>query len=184
MSTYEKIASVVIGVFLVFVIIFSYHEIKEPTETGASKSGSRFDDSFGQDFKIGVYGNLVSEQVSGGMEGECAALQPVIMGALHDIEERLNAGDTFEVNERTLKLFCNREAQIVLSDVNGNKLILEKVPFARTIPSQGTDADIGTRVRINATSVSTGAPTPDKPTTFGDVFIPDRFLDSSTSTGN
>ena len=184
MSTYEKIASVAVGVFLVFGIIFSYHEIKEPPEMHGSRSGSRFDESLGQDFKIGTFNTLVSEHVSGGTEEGCGVIQPVIMGALHDIEERLHTEDIFQVNERTLKLFCNRNAEVTLSDASGTMLILKKVPFERVVPPQGTDADIGTRVRINATVVRKGAPAPTDPTTYGDVLIPDRFLDSATSSGN
>jgi hypothetical protein len=184
MSTYEKIASVGIGILLVFVIIFSYHEINESPDTQEPHQSSRFDESLGQDFKIGDFDTVEGEHASGGMEENCEPLQSVIMGALHDIEERLERGNTFEVNEQTLELFCNKNAEVTLSDASGTMLLLQKMPFTRTVPPQDTDADVGTRVRINATVVPKGGPTPTQYTTYGDVLIPDRFLDNATSSGN
>lgn len=181
MSTYEKVASVLIGLLCVFGIIFSYHEIKEPSEHAAPGTGSRFDESVGQDFKIGAFDTVVSEQGGGGQEEGCDPLQSVITGVLHDIGNRIHSGDAFEVNERTLQFFCNKQADITLRDASGTQLILHKVPFTRAIPAGGTDADIGTQVRIEATIVPSGANVPVKATTYGDELIPDQFLDKDTS---
>jgi hypothetical protein len=190
MSTYEKIASVAAGILIVCMIIFSYHEIKEPPEHDSGTSD--FDQSVGQDFKIGNFSTVVSEQSSGGPEDACEPLQPVIIAALHDIKEHLETqkisnysngtGDIFEINEPTLTLLCNKYVQIILADSAGNKLLLQKIPFMRAIPPQGNPIDIGTEVRINATFTPLGSPTPSDPTTYGDILIPDRFLDIATST--
>ena len=192
MSIYENIASVVVGILVVVLIVFSYNEIKEPPEgQGEPRPNSGFDQSVGQDFKIGPYASVVSEQTSGGPEENCSALQPVIIGVLHDIKERLEhqkayngTEDAFEVNEPTLRLLCNKTVTITLADSSGNKLVLQKAPFALAIPPQGGAADIGTRVHIDATLVAAGGPTPTQPTTFGDELIPDRFLDMATSTSS
>jgi hypothetical protein len=195
MSTYEKIASVIIGIVIILTIIFSYHEIKEPSEgLSGVKLSSDFDASLGQDFKIGSFATVVSAQSSGGPEDNCEQLHPVIVAALHDIEEHLETHDildlvtgaeeTFEVNQQTLQLFCNKSAEITLSDSKNNQLILQKVPFTRAIPPQGSADDIGTEVRINATVVPAGAPAPSVPTTYGDILIPDRFLDATTSSSS
>ena len=189
MSTYEKIFLVLIGILLAFLLFFSYHEIKEPSDQGGrTRTESDFDKSLGQDFKIGPYTIVVSEQSSGGQENNCAPLQPVIIATLHDIEEHLELLEhsapteyAFEVNQQTLQLFCNKNAEIVLADTGGNKLLLQKIPFVRNIPPQSGASDIGTEVRINATLVPLGSATPGQPTTFGDILIPDRYLDTATS---
>ena len=181
MSTYEKIASVLLALLLVGVVVASYREFKEPGHSLRGTESSDFDASRGQDFKIGVYNSIVDEQSSGGEESNCAALQPEIIGALHDIKQRIDSGGDFEVNEPVLQLLCGKTAQITLSDSGGNRLILQKVPFVRAIPQGGTAADTGTRVHIDATVVPAGAEVPKKPTTYGEVLIPDRFLDNATS---
>ncbi len=192
MSTYEKIASVGIGILIIVMIVFSYNEFKEPPEQpSGSKGGSHFDESLGQDFKIGSFTTVVSEKSSGEMEDNCETLQPVIIAALHDIKEHLkreknsalplDMKDIFEVNEPTLQLFCHKNAEITLTDNNGNRLLLQKLPFVRVVPLQSTAADIATEVRINATIALVGAASPVQPTTYGDVLIPDRFLDTATS---
>jgi len=171
---------------------FSYHEIKEPTrETGVSREGSGFDRSITQDFKMGPFVTVVSEKYFGGPEDNCEPWQPVIVTVLHDIKERLEAkkipaslagvGDVFEVNEPTLQLLCNKNVEIILVDNEGNKLLLQKIPFMRDVPPQGSVADIGTRVRINATVILVGESMPAEPTTWGDVLIPDQYLDMATS---
>jgi hypothetical protein len=180
MSTYEKIASVLLTLLLVGGIIASYREIKEP-EPARGPETSDFDASRGQDFKLGPYSTIVDEHTSGGQESNCTALQPEVIGALHDIKQRLDAGGDFEVNQPVLQLLCNKNAQITLSDAGGNRLILQKVPFTRVVPQGGTAADIGTKVHLDATVVPKGAAVPAQPTTFGEVLIPDRFLDTATS---
>lgn len=181
MSTYEKIASVIIAIFIVFAIIFSYHEIKEPSEGGMPPPhGSRFDESVGQKFTIGAFDTVVSEHGAGGQEDGCGSLQSVIAGVLHDISERLHAGNAFEVNDSTLQLFCNKQADITLTDASGTELLLRKVPFTRAVPPGDTDADIGTEVHIDATVVPEGASVPAQTTTYGDELIPDQFLDNDT----
>ncbi len=184
MSTLEKIFLAIIVILLVCMVIFSYREIKEPPEHPAGpKPASRFDESLGQDFKIGSFGTTTAQQSAGGKENNCEQLQPIIIGTLHDIEEHLEklipGGDrTFEVNEPTLQLFCNKTATVTLADGKGNTLLLQKMPFTREIPPQGAAIDIGTRVRIQATVVPAGSSgTSSVPTIFGDLLIPDRFLD-------
>ena len=186
MSTYEKIISIIIGVLLVAIVIFSYHELRESPE-GPGR-GPNFDESLGQNFVIGPFTTTVAEQSSGGLEQNCGPLQSVIIGALHDIMERLEThsilsiftGDTdaFEVDGETLQLFCNKNAEVTLADAAGHWLVLQKVPFTRGVPQGGTQNDIGTEVRINASIIPAGSSTPAQPTTYGDILIPDRFLDS------
>ncbi|HEY5383422.1 MAG TPA: hypothetical protein VIJ88_02615 [Candidatus Paceibacterota bacterium] len=195
MSTYEKIASIIIGIVLVALIIFSYREIKEPFgSSSVAKLGSDFDTSIGPNFTIGSFGTAVNEQSSGGLEDNCEQLQPVMVAALHDISERLEtrnlldlfigAAEAFEVNRQTLQLLCNKNAEITLEDSSGDKLVLQKIPFTRSIPPQGSPDDIGTEVHINATAAAAGAPVPTQPTTYGDILIPDRFLDTATSSSS
>ncbi len=167
MNTSEKIISVAIGILIVLLIVFSYREIKE------YRSG--FEESFGQDFKIGAFTAVVGKP-SGEQEENCEPLRPVIVTALHDICVHLGMQGTFEVNEQALQLFCQKNAEITLTDVHGNKLLLQKAPFVKKIPQQGTDADIGTDVRIQATVIPAGGPVPTQPTTYAEVLIPDRFL--------
>ena len=191
MSTYEKIATVALGILVIAMVIFSYRELREPPQYAQGPgAGPNFSESIGQDFKIGPFVSIVDEQSSGGLEANCDQLQPLIIGVLHDIKERLKhqkaytgTEDTFEVNEATLQLLCNKNAEVTLADAAGNKLLLEKGPFVRMVPPQGTPVDIGTEVRINATVISVGAPTSTQPTTYGDVLIPDRFLDATSSSG-
>ncbi len=185
MSTFEKITSILVGVLLVLILLFSYREFKEPSEQAeGSKTALRFDESLGQEFKIGPFATVVGEQSSGGPEAGCEALQPVIIAALHDIKKRLGTRDIFEVNEAALELFCQKNAEVTLADSGGNKLLLQKAPFTRAVPPQGSAEDIGTEVRINATLLPAGGLVPARPTTYGDILIPDRFLDTATSSGN
>ncbi len=192
MSTYEKIILAVIGVLLMVMVFFSYHEFKEPAEeTSEQRESSNFDKSLGQDFKVGPFVTVVNTEASGGLEDNCEAMQPNIIAALHDIKEyfvsqkapsySFEAGDTFEVNDATLTFLCNKNAEITLADTDGNKLVLKKIPFIRAVPKGGSAADIGTEVRINATVIPVGGEASLKPTTFGDILIPDRFLDTATS---
>ncbi len=193
MSTYEKIASAVVGVLLILMVIFSYHEFKEPTQHPALPGApSDFDDSIGQNFIIGPYASVVSEQSSATTEDNCSSLQSVIVAALHDIKEHLEhvrqgggpgAEDPFQVNQKALELFCHTTAVATLSDGAGNELVLEKIPFTRAIPPGGGPSDMGTEVRINATLIPAGTATstPAQMTTYGDELIPDRYLDSGTT---
>jgi hypothetical protein len=184
MSTYEKIVAAVVAVVLVLMVIFSYHEIKEPSGRGEGRIGARFDESRGQDFKIGAFATVVDEASSSDTEDACELQKPVIIAVLHDIKIRLEsqkilAGDSaFEVNDLTLQLFCHKDAAVTLSDKEGNRLVLHKLPFVRAVPPQSTAEDIGTTVRINATVIPAGVPVPKEPTTFGELLIPDRFLDA------
>lgn len=190
MSTYEKIASALLAILVVLMIIFSYRELTEPKERPGTELGSSFDDSIGPNFQIGPFVTLVSHQASGGMEENCAPQQPVIIAALHDIDVRLHdlepaamaGSDAFEVNKLTLQELCNKNVEIILSNARGDTLLLQKVPFKRGVPPQGSPADVGTEVRINATITPAGSSTPQQPTIFGDLLIPDHFLDLATST--
>lgn len=192
MSTYEKIASVIIAVFVVLMIIFSFHELREPSAfPHETHAGSDFDESLGQKFKIGPFSTITNEFVSGGTELSCTSLQPVILGVLHDISQRLTSvepalfssttSSAFEADQSILHVFCNANATVMISDPGGDWLILQKGPFTRAVPPSGTPADIGTDVRINATIVTKGVQTPTHPTTYGELLIPDRFLDTATS---
>ncbi len=192
MSIYEKIASVIIVILLVLMVVFSYREFREsPEQIGGPRAGPDFDESIGENLKIGSFATIVSEHSSGGREDNCETLQPVIVGALHDIKERLEhqkiyigVEDAFEVNKPTLQILCDKSAEITLADTNGNTLVLEKIPFEKVVPLRGSAVDVGTRVRINATLVPVGGPMPSQPTTYGDVLIPDRFLDVATSSAH
>ena len=193
MSLYEKIATLLIALLVLGGLVFSYHEYKEPVHEQGQEMGqgsnSGFDQSVGADFIIGPYTKTVSSQVAGGQEDNCTALEPVLIGTLHDIKERLEhlkayngTEDPFEVNQATLQLLCNKNATIILSDNASSTLVLQKLPFARIVPAGGSADDIGTEVRINATILPAGAAVPAQPTTYGDELIPDRFLDSATTT--
>jgi hypothetical protein len=188
MSISEKIIAALGGMLLILMIIFSVHEIKEPPDTTETKNTSAFDESVGQDFKIGSFATVKNETSSGGLENDCEQLQPILVGALHDIKERLEhqkiyvgIEDAFEVNQATLTVLCNKNAEITLVDGSGNSLVLTKMPFTRVIPPGGRANDIGTNVRINATVIPAGGPAPKEPTTYGEVLIPDRYLDDATS---
>ncbi|HUD02442.1 MAG TPA: hypothetical protein VMR46_00260 [Candidatus Paceibacterota bacterium] len=188
MSLYEKIATVIIVILVLIMVVFSYHEYKEPAHESASGPNSGFDQSIGADFIIGPYNRVVSSQVSGGLEDNCTELQSVFVGTLHDIKERLEhlktytgVEDPFEVNEATLQLLCNKNVTLTLSDASDNTLVLQKIPFVRMVPQNGEQDDIGTEVHINATLVPKGGVEPSQPTTYGDELIPDRFLDVATS---
>jgi len=192
MSTYEKIASFIIAVLVVVMIVFSFHELREPASPlHEQRTGSDFDESMGSNFKIGPFTTIVDEHVSGDIDPNYTSLQPVILGVLHDITQRLTSVDPalfssatssiFEADQSILQVFCNMNATVTLSDPSGDSLILEKVPFTRAIPPSGTPADIGTDVRINATVVPAGTQAPTNPTTYGELLIPDRFLDTATS---
>ena len=197
MSNYEKIASVIIAILVVAIVIISYHEIKEPPSVSpdsASRPGSDFDDSIGSNIKIGPFTSMVGEQVSGGIDPACTSLQPVILGVLHDIDVRLpsranapatdSSSTAFQVSQSMVQSFCNANADVTLADSSGDKLQLQKIPFRRAVPSQGTTADIGTSIRINATIIPAGAATPTAPTTYGELLIPDRFLDTDADGGH
>ncbi len=180
MSTFEKIASVIIAILLIGTLVFSYHELTERPEHEGPPPPD-FAHSVGSSLEIGPFGTLLSEQSSGGMEDNCQALQPVILGTLHDVDEHLEElgvyqSGTFEVNQQTLDLLCNKNASVTLSDVQGDKLILEKIPFVREVPPGGAPNDIGTDVRINATVILPGAVPPSSPTTYGEELIPDQYL--------
>jgi hypothetical protein len=186
MSTFEKIASVVVALLVIGVIIFSVHEIREPEHEEPQQD---FDQAVGQNFQIGPFATILNQDSSGGMEDNCDKLEPVIIGALHDIKERLEhlhyTGEfAFEVNQSVLQLFCNKQASITLADPQGDKLLLQKQPFTRAVPQGGSPADVGTDVRINATAISPGGLAPSTPTTYGEELIPDKYLDTATSSSD
>ncbi len=192
MSTFEKIASLLIVVLLLGILAFSAREFFEPEHENESlPAHSDFDDSRGQDFHIGPFMKIIDEQISGGTEDSCSLVQPVIIAALHDLDTRLkpvaasrgiSEWSAFEINEPVLALLCNKNVAITLSDDQGNKLLITKMPFARKIPSGGVTADIGTMVRINATIISAGAAAAELPDASASLLIPDRFLDATSST--
>lgn len=185
MSTTEKIGLAVIVLLLMGMSVFSYHEIKEPEN---HEQGPNFSESLGQEFKIGQFVSIMSETHSGGEELNCAKLQPVIVAALHDVKARLEEQNSmglfsdkqeiFEVSQETLKLFCNKNAEITLTDGSRNRLVLLKSPFQKGIPTQGTSDDMGTEVKISTTVISAGAAAPELPSVSGVILIPDRFLGS------
>jgi hypothetical protein len=188
MSTYEKIATLVIGVLVVSMLVFSYHEIKEPAAPELFNANSTFDTAVGKNFTINGYSSIASTTSAGGSENNCQALQPVIIAVLHDIAERLQKvsdshTDSIEVNMSTLQLLCQKNVEITLTDRLGDQLVLDKIPFLRTLPPEDTNpADIGTEIRINATVIAKGAQIPATPTTYGDILMLDRFLNEATTT--
>ncbi len=195
MNIYEKIALVIVGSLITPMIIFSFHELSEPLlNHEESEEPSDFDKSIGQSLEIGPFNKIADRNFSGGLEKNCQMLQLVILATLHDIKENLGEQNTlfqsddkpynsdFEVNESTLKLFCNKNANITLLDKDGTRLFLEKEPFVRSIPEDGTEIDIGTTVQINATVLYKDTPPSKERTTYSRILIPDRFLDLATST--
>jgi len=181
MSTYEKIASVLIGILVIVALVFSYHEITEPKGSD-HKRGPNFEQSFGQNFEMGTFTTILSQQSSGTEETNCKPLEPVIIVTLHDIDERLEElgvyrPGNFEVNKQTLDLLCHQNASLTLRNDAGEKLLLVKQPFIRSIPSEGNPDDIGTVIRIDATVITPGSVPPTKPTTYGEELIPDKYLD-------
>lgn len=197
MSTYEKIATVIIGtVVMLMAASFSYNEIREkslPIDGNRIQSG--FDRSVGQDLVIGTFATLIGTKTSGILENDCAPLQPVLIAALHDIKEHLehwgnpllsliDGRDAFEVSRSSLDTLCYENAEITLRDKDGNTLLLQKKPFTRAIPSDSSAADVGTRVHIDATIITKGTSTSTQPTTYADVLIPDRYLDAATAPGS
>ena len=181
MSIYEKIASGIIAIFIVAAVIFSYHEVTEPKGSDHER-GPNYQQSVGQDFKMGTFVTVLSQQSSGPMEENCKVLQPVILGTLHDIDVHLEELDVyqpgiFEVNQQTLDLLCHQNASLTLSDAQGDKLLLTKLPFQRKTPPGGSASDTGTDVRIDATVILPGTVPPTSPTTYGEELIPDQYLD-------
>jgi hypothetical protein len=182
MSTYEKIASAAIAVLVVAMVLFSFHEITEPKGSDHEREPN-FQQSLGPDLKMGAFTTLLDQRSSGPQESNCKQLQPVILGTLHDVDVRLEQlsvykPGVFEVNQRTLDLLCYQNASLILSNDQGAKLLLEKLPFKREVPSGGSSDDIGTDVRINATVILPGAVPPSTPTTYGEELVPDRYLDA------
>lgn len=181
MSTYEKIASVLVSILVIAMLVFSYHEITEPKGSDHER-GPSFQQSLGQSLKMGTFTTVLSQQSSGSVETNCKSLEPVIIATLHDIDEHLEElgvykPGTFEVNQQTLDLLCHRNASLTLSNNQGVKLLLVKQPFTRGIPPGGAVDEIGTDIRIDATVVTPGAVPPASPTTYGEELIPDIYLD-------
>lgn len=181
MSNYEKIASVLVGILVIAMLVFSYHEITEPKGSDREQ-GPNFEQSLGQDFEMGTFTTLLSQQSSGYIEPNCRSLEPVIIATLHDIDEHLEElgvykPGIFEVNQQTLDLLCHQNASLTLSNNQGVKLLLVKQPFTRGIPPGGTVDEIGTDIRIDATVITPGAVPPTSPTTYGEELIPDIYLD-------
>lgn len=186
MSTLEKILTALLAALLLFIVFFSMHEIGEPRGPFGGER-SEFDRSFGSNLRIGPFINIASEHSSGGPEANCETLQPVIVAALHDIKVDLeelriieSSPDSFEIDQPTLDLFCNREASLTLADGRGWQLLLDKVPFTRVVP-QNAPQDGGSEVRINATVIPLGGTPPGTPTATADVVIPDRYLEATSS---
>lgn len=182
MSTYEKIIAAIAATLVIVMLVFSYHEITEPKGSD-HEEGPNFAQSVGQDFKMGTFTTVLSQESSGAFETNCTALEPVIIGALHDIDQHLEAQGvyrpgTFEVNQQTLNMLCYQNASLTLSNDAGAKLLLVKLPFERKVPRGGGQEDVGTAIRINATVVLPGAVPPASPTTYGEELIPDRYLDT------
>lgn len=182
MSTYEKIASVLVGVLVIAMLVFSYHEITEPKGSD-HEQGPNFEQSLGQSFKMGTFTTVLSQDSSGSLETNCKPLEPVIIGTLHDIDVHLEElgvykPGVFEVNQQTLDLLCHQNASLTLSNDQGVKLLLVKQPFKRGIPAGGATNEVGTDVRIDATVVTPGAVPPTTPTTYGEELIPDQELDT------
>jgi hypothetical protein len=187
MSTLEKILTGLLALFVIVLVYFSFHEITEPHGGSFGGERSEFERSFGSIVRIGPFVNVVGERSSGGQEQNCEELQPVIVAALHDIKIDLQdlrlieeGPDSFEVDQATLDLFCNKEASLTIADGRGAQLILDKQPFVRVIPSAPEDA--GYEVKIDARFVPLGGSASANPTASADVLIPDRYLQTATST--
>jgi len=184
MSKFEKILAAVIAILVLVMVIYSVREIREPHD-GGSQPPSRFSQAVGTDFAIGPFNTVTSTRMSDTLETNCEHYQSVIIGALHDVKQRLEHMDaysgveeSFAVSSDALQVFCHTDATITLADESGNSLILHKLPFTRATPPGGMAEDIGTDVHIDATVVPAGQSVPATPTTFGDVLIPDRYLDT------
>jgi hypothetical protein len=178
MSNYEKILTLLVAILLV-VVLLNFHEAGERQPP----PGPNFMQSFGTEFHIGPYTTVVDRQSSGQQYPHCDELKNLIVAALHDISARLGiSGADFEVNDTAIATFCHDTATVTLADADRNRLILTKLPFIRAVSAYSTSTDLGTEVRINATLVPAGALVPSTPTTYGDILIPDRYLDEASST--
>ena len=185
MSAYEKIASALVAICILAMLAFSYHEITESKRSDYGR-GPNFEESLGQSFKMGTFTTELDKNSSDATEANCKPLEPVIIAALHDIDEHLEEQrvyepGVFEVNQQTLDLLCHKSASLTLSNDTGEKLLIVKRPFTRSVPSGGSPEDVGTDVRIDATVVVPGALPPEMPTTYGDELIPDTYLDSDSA---
>lgn len=186
MSTLEKILSAALAVLVIGIVYFSMHEMGEPHGLFGGER-TEFEHSFGSTVRIGPFINPAGERSSGDQEPRCDMLQPVIVAALHDIKVDLQAQhvitegpDSFEVDQQTLDLFCNKEATLTLADARGWTLVLTKRPFVRMAPVDAPQ-DIGTDVRIDAFVVPLGGAKPATPSATSDILIPDRYLEATSS---
>lgn len=182
MNTFEKITTVIISILVVVALVFSFFEFTEGPEH--KEASPDFSHSIGADFKIGTFDTLLSEQASGGLEDDCQTLQPVIVVVLHDVDVNLEGlhvyePGVFEVNQQTLDFLCSKNASITLSNAQGGKLLLDKVPFVANTPLGNGSDDTGTKVRINAQVVLPGAAPGSEISTYGEELIPSRYLDDA-----
>lgn len=187
MSTYEKIASVLLAVLLVALAALWFGGGRPD-----GHRGSDFDDSVGQNVVIGPFDTVISQQTSGGPEQNCTMLTPVLVAALHDIDEHLSdqahtlgvsgRWDNLEVNAPTLAALCNKNATITLRDNKGDTLVLVKAPFVRMVPQGGDQADIGTAVSLTASVTVLGGTPPAAPQADAFELVPDRLLETASST--
>lgn len=187
MSTYEKIATVLLVILGIAVLLLWHND--EGFRQGPEQEHAvvDFDESRGQDFKMGPFTVVIDAHASGAAQAGCEALQPVLVTALHDINKRLaqealsfgieGSWDEFEVNAQSLSLLCRSGAEITLIDQQRDTLIVRGLPFSRGVPEGGNANDIGTAVALTATVARAGTPLPSSPQVSVRVLIPDRFLD-------
>ena len=116
MSFFERYSfAIILFVVMAGIGFYVYHEFIEHENNRSS-----FEASVGQHFIMGNFQNVANEQSSLTAEDNCSALQPVVIGVLHDILEHLEHGkttqsyfpsDIFEINAHTLQLFCQKDAK-------------------------------------------------------------------------
>lgn len=150
----------------------------------SAKTNQRYDTQIGHDFKIGPFTKLVRKAAEGGKEENCPRLHLAIVTTFRNMQKHMSPRavslgysdrwNDFEINQKTLDLFCNKNAVVILGNQNGDQLWLHKPPFVRMV-DPNTD-DLGTLIYIGAAIISNGGKVPEQPDEYGQIFIPDRLL--------
>lgn len=139
---------------------------------------------WGNGFQVGVFTILVREAAEGGKEVDCPKLHVAIKATLREMQyhmapraESLGYGTSWnilEINQKTLDLFCNKNAVVILGNQNGDQLWLHKPPFVRMVDAK--TGDLGTLIYIGAAIILNGGKVPEQPDEYGRIFMPDRLL--------
>jgi len=184
MNIIEKKILILLGIIIFIITAFSLQELREsPYREVTEGEISDFDKSFGDTFIMMDFNTLTQASSSDTQEKDCDMQKPVIVSTLHTLQEQIedefggflkNSGDSFQVNQSVLNMFCSKTTTITLQNNEGASLTLSKKPFVRKIPAGGDESDIGTLVTIDATITSPAISTP--ATTSVQMLIPDKLL--------